>query len=56
MHELLIFVVAVAVVAWILALLCEQLPSQLQMPLKVLIVILAIVVIFNRLLPLSRMH
>lgn len=51
MIGLLIFVIVVAVVAWVLTILVDQLPPPFNMPLKVLIVVLAIVIILYRLLP-----
>lgn len=56
MIELLIFVIVVAVIAWVLTILVDQLPTPYNMPLKVLIVVLAIIIILYRLLPLAGVH
>ena len=56
MLELLIFVIVVAVIAWVLTILVEQLPSPYTTPLKVLIIVLAIVIILYRLIPLAGVH
>lgn len=50
--SILLLVVVVATVAWVCLYLVRHLPGEVQMPAKVLIVVVAIVILIWRLMPL----